>query len=244
MRRILNNMWVSYIDESAEDERRYMSMAAVMCSEGAIPKLTAALDAIVAKAVATHGVDPMVEIHTTAMVSRIDGWEKLPDVDAALAIIREVIEALCALPEVEFVTRGLDVEKQTKRYKDVWGPRRVLIQHVLEYCNVNMWGHGSFMVVVDDMSKPDEHRDLLRLYREKGTPGFRKSKLERVLDNVYFMPSHYARGIQAADVVAGVHRRLNTFTATTDARSRSFVEAMWKLLWDSGKVRAYGVWPT
>jgi hypothetical protein len=221
-----------------------MTMAAMLCSEAAIPQLTAGFDAVVAGAAERYGTSPDAEIHVTAMVSRIDGWEDLPDVSAAVNLVHEAIDVMCGIDEVQFVTRGLDVVKQrAKGYPEVWGPRRVSMQHVLEYCNEVMRNRGSFMVVADDMAKPDEHRNLLNLYRQTGTPGFRHSTLERVLDNIYFMPSHYARGLQAADVLAGVHRRWQTQDDTTDARSVEATNAMWRKFWDSGKLRAYGCWP-
>lgn len=237
-------MWVAYLDESSEDERRYMTMAAVLCGEAAIPQLTAGLDGIVASAAERYGTSPDAEIHVTAMVSRVDGWEGLPGVSAAVDLVHEVIDVMCAIDEIQLVTRGLDVTKQRARgYPDVWGPRRVSMQHVLEVCNDTMLNRGSFMVVADEMAKPDEHRNLLKLYRQTGTPGFRHSTLQRVLDNIYFMPSHYARGLQAADVLAGVHRRRYRQDDETDARSVAASNAMWKKFWDSGKVRSYGCWP-
>ncbi|MGN6272161.1 MAG: DUF3800 domain-containing protein [Protaetiibacter sp.] len=237
-------MWVAYLDESAEDERVYMSMAAVLCTEAAIPLLNRALDRIVADAAAKWGTNPNAELHTTAMISRTEGWENLPGVDAAIEIIHEVLDALCAIDEVEFATRGLNVPKQrAKGYPEVWGPRRVLIQHVLEYCNFQLRAHGLFMVVVDEMSKPAEHRDLIARYRREGTPGFRHSKLERVVDNIYFMPSHYARGLQAADIVANVHRRWVTQNETTDKRARAATDSMWAKLSGTRRMRSYGTWP-
>lgn len=237
-------MWVAYVDESAEDERVYMSMAAVMCKESAIAELASALDAIVQGASARYGVQADAEIHTTEMLSRSNGWSSLPDVDATIGLIHEVLDAICMTEGVQIVARGLNVAKQQARgYREVWEPRRVALQHVLEHCHLVARLDGALMVVADEMSKPDEHRNLLSLYRQSGTPGFRHSTLSTVVDNIYFMPSHYARGLQAADVVANVHRRWITATEATDARSAAATKAMWDKLWKSGKVRAYGTWP-
>lgn len=221
-----------------------MSMAAVICTESAVPLLTAALNQIVLEAAATHGTSPEAELHTTEMVSRANGWERLPNVDAAIEIVHKVLDAMNAIEGVEFVTRGLNIDKQrAKGYPEVWGPRRVLIQHVLEYCNFQYRSHGSFMVVVDEMSKPAEHRELLSLYRKEGTPGFRKSRLERVMDNIYFMPSHYARGLQAADIVANIHRRWTLQQREeTDPRARATTDGMWAKLYGA-RMHAYGSWP-
>ncbi len=219
-------------------------MAAVLCSEAALPVMASALDSIVAEAAREYHTDLDAELHTTEMLSRTHGWENLPDVGAAVAIVHKVLDALCGIEGIEFVTRGLDVVKQRARnYPETWEPRRVLIQHVLENCNLQFRDHGSFMVVVDEMSKPAIHRNLLATYRAEGTPGFRRSNLERIIDNIYFMPSHYARGLQAADIVANVHRRYMTKTEGTDPRSRAASDEMWTKLCDTRKVRAYGTWP-
>lgn len=237
-------MWVAYLDESSEDERQYMTMAAVLCGEAAIPQLTAGLDNVVNWAAEQYGTSRDAEIHTTAMVSRTDGWERLPNVDAAIGLVHAVIDAICSIDDIQLITRGLNVAKQHARgYREVWGARRVSMQHVLEVCNEVMMNRGTFMVVADDMAKPDEHRNLLRLYRQTGTPGFRHSTLNRVVDNIYFMPSHYARGLQAADVLANVHRKWSRQNDTTDPRSVAATTAMWKKFMDSRKVRAYGSWP-
>lgn len=206
-------MWVAYLDESSADERRYMTMAAVLCVEAAIPQLTAGFDAVVAGAAERYGTSLDAEIHVTAMVSRIDGWEDLPDVSAAVNLVHEAIDVMCGIDEIQFVTRGLDVVKQrAKGYPEVWGPRRVSMQHVLEYCNEVMRNRGSFMVVADDMAKPDEHRNLLKLYRQTGTPGFRHSTLERVLDNIYFMRR----------ITLAVYRRLTYWLeCTVDGRHKT-----------------------
>lgn len=237
-------MWIAYLDESAEDERVHMSMAAVLCTEAAVPLMVSALDEVVAESAREYGTSPLAELHATDMISRENGWEALPDTAAAVSLVHSVLDALCAIEGVEFVARGLNVVKQRNRgYPDVWEPRRVLIQHVLEYCNTQLRDHGAFMVVADEMSRPAEHRDLLASYRLVGTPGFRRSYLDRVIDNIYFMPSHYSRGVQAADIVANVHRRWSTQAATRDPRSTEATNAMWSKLWGTGRVRAYGTWP-
>jgi hypothetical protein len=237
-------VWVAYIDESAEDERKYLTMAAVLCDETAIPELAAAMDEIAQRANATWGVPTDAEFHTTEMISRDGKWSGLPDVSAAISVVNEVLDAICGIDSIDIVARGVDVEKQRARgYPVLWEPRRVGMQHVLEYCNKVMRQRGRLMVVADEMSKPADHRNLLRLYRREGTPGFRHSTLETILDNIYFMPSHYARGLQAADIVANVHRRWHLLDASTDPRSAAATEAMWAKLYDHRKVRAYGCWP-
>lgn len=237
-------MWIAYLDESAEDERSFMTLAAVVCPEDQIQSVTAALDEVVIQAAEHYGTNPDSEIHVMDILGRTSGWESLPSTDASVQVIEGVVDLLCSLPGIQFFMRGVNVKAhRAKRYPETWNPRRVGIQHVLEKCNEYIRKPGSLLVIVDDMAKPEEHRKLLKLYRDNGTPGFRKSKLKTIVDNIYFMPSNYARGLQAADVIAYVHRRQFTITEATDPRAREVSERIWAKLVASGKVRTYGIWP-
>jgi hypothetical protein len=237
-------VWIAYLDESAEDERKFMSVAALLCPEGQVQTVTQALDSVVSYSERKYGTSPDAEIHAMDILSRINGWEKLPDTNVSIGVIESVIDLLCRVPGIHFAIRGVNVLGQKSRnYPSIWSPRRVGIQYVLEKCDEYVKTPGSLMVIVDDMAKPDEHRELLKLYRSSGTPGFRSSKLKSIIDNIYFMPSHYARGIQAADILAYVHRRHHTMTESTDPRAREVSHRIWGKLEDSGKLRSYGVWP-
>lgn len=237
-------MWIAYVDESAEDERIYMSIAALLCPVSSVGALVAAMDLVVAKAAAKHGTSQDAEIHVQDILGRTNGWEQLKDAESAIAVITSVINSLNSIPNIQYVMRGVDVVAQKARnYPNLWNPRRVGIQHVLEKCNETVKTPDSLIVIADEMTKPDEHRRLIRLYRESGTPGFRNTKLKSVVDNIYFLPSHYARGIQAADVLAYVHRHFFTLKPSTDDRAVETSKLLWSKLVESGKVRSYGKWP-
>jgi len=237
-------MWIAYLDESAEDERQYMSVAALLCPVTSVGSVVAALDKVVADTAAKFGTAKDAEIHVQDLLGRTNGWEQLPDIDSAVAVMEGVVESLNSILGVNYVMRGVDVVAQKARqYPNVWSPRRVGIQHVLEKCNEAVREPDSLLVVVDEMAKPDEHRRLLDLYRESGTPGFRNSKLRSVVDNIYFMPSHCARGLQAADVLAYIHRHFLTMNDQTDERAKEVSRRLWGKLMESGKVRSYGKWP-
>lgn len=221
-----------------------MSLAALLCPEDQIARVADSLNLIVEENVGLHGISPSAEIHCAAILGRTDGWENLPDKDSAIEVVEAVVDALCSIPSCQFVMRGIDVTKQkARKYPKLWSPRRLGIQHVLEKCDEWLGNPDSLMVIVDDMAKPEEHRQLLSLYREEGTPGFRKSKLRSIVDNIYFMPSHYSRGIQAADVLAYIHRRHFTLTQNTDPRAVEVSKRLWSKLFESAKVRSYGIWP-
>lgn len=237
-------VWIAYLDESAEDERVFMSVAALLCPESQIQTVTKALDSVVAFSAQKYGTSTRAEIHATEILSRKNGWENLPDTGVSIAVIETVVDILCGIPEINFAIRGVNVHGQRlRKYRDPWSPRRLGIQYVLERCDEVVRTPGSLMVIVDEMAKPQEHRDLLEVYRNAGTPGYRRTKLKTIIDNIYFMPSHYARGIQAADILAYVHRRHHTMTESTDARAREVSNRIWGKLAESGKLRSYGIWP-
>lgn len=237
-------MWLAYLDESAEDERVYMSVAALLCPETQLQNLATALDDIVAFSAKKYDTHPGAEIHATEILSRKNGWENLPNMSVAVGVLEAVVDSLCRLPDVNFAMRGVNVKGlRSRNYADSWSPRRLGIQYVLERCDEIVRKPGSLMVIVDEMAKPNEHRELLKIYRSSGTPGYRTSKLSTIIDNIYFLPSHYSRGIQAADVLAYVHRRHHTLASTTDPRAIEVSNRVWGKLIESGKVRSYGIWP-
>lgn len=222
-----------------------MSVAALLCPESDVESVAEALDRVVAHSAELNGTSSDAEIHASDIMSRTKGWEGLPDTDAAIKVIEDVVDELCALPDSHFAIRGVNVVKhRAKRYPETWGPKRVGIQHVLEMCDKHVKAPASLMVIIDEMAKPDEHRELLKLYRITGTPGFRNTKLKSIIDNIYFMPSHYARGIQAADILAYVHRKKCTLTKEDDSRALEASTRLWGKVFDSRKLKGYGVWPS
>jgi hypothetical protein len=244
LHRKMVEMWIAYVDESSGDEKSFMTLAALVCPVDKIEAVAIALDEIVLRASHLYGTRLDSEIHASEIIGRSGEWAMLPDATASIEIIEGVVDALCTIEGVEFFMRGVNVKAhRAKEYPETWNPRRVGIQHVLEKCNEYLRTPGSLLVIVDEMAKPDEHRQLLKLYRAKGTPGFRKSKLKTIVDNIYFMPSHYARGLQGADVLAYAHRRQFTISESTDQRAQEVSSRIWAKLVSSGKVRAYGTWP-
>jgi hypothetical protein len=177
-----------------------MSIAALLCPVSSVAALVSAMDLVVAKAAAQHGTSQDAEIHVQDILSRTNGWEQLKDAESAIAVITSVVDSLNSIPKIQYVMRGVDVVAQKARnYQNLWNPRRVGIQHVLEKCNETLKTPDSLIVIADEMTKPDEHRRLVTLYRESGTPGFRNTKLESVVDNIYFLPSHYAQSSPSRD---------------------------------------------
>lgn len=237
-------MWVSYLDESSQNEKDYLSMAAILCHGSSLEKLSLAIDFVIERAVVEYQIDPNSELHVTDMLSKVNGWEKLPGPGAALEIAKWAVEAICEIEKLHFVTRGVNARSQISMgYPDHWDARRLGIQFVLERCDEVIQFQPPLIVVADEMSRPEIHRRLVDSYRKNGTPGYRASRLRSVVDNIYFMPSHAARGIQAADLVANIHRRkFDPYQTKPDASTKAN-DQLWALLWASSKVRSYGIWP-
>lgn len=221
-----------------------MSMAAVLCHANSLKMLSDAIDEVVALAVEKYGVNPGVELHISDMLNRSNGWERLPHVNSVLEIAEVAISKICRIENLHFVAKGIDIRAQlAKNYSENWDPRRLGIQYVLERCDEVVLRKPPLIVVADQMSKPEIHQQLVRSYREKGTPGFRKTHLNSLIDNLYFMPSESARGIQAADLIANIHRRKFDPYGNKPTNSIEANEHLWSIMWGSWKVRMYGTWP-
>jgi hypothetical protein len=99
------------------------------------------------------------------------------------------------------------------------------------------------LVIADDRDDRDSHRAHFALYKNFGTPGeYMSTRLDRLLDTVYFAPSHPSRLLQAADMLAYTYRRWNAQTEP-DPRSQLTMDRLRGKITSSGKLHSPGNWP-
>lgn len=64
-------------------------------------------------------------------------------------------------------------------------------------------------MTADFVNDHNQHRAAVEGYVRTGTPGYRTSKLERLVQPVIWSDSGDERGIQAADMLAYMYRRVH-----------------------------------
>lgn len=218
-------MLLCYLDESYTADRYYIATLAV--PDDAARSLTRALDDVVRKAATEHGVDEKAELHGHALMHGKEDWALMgPKIRARIGVYDAAMKAM-GDHDVHVILRGVNVAALKKRYVKPYPPHSVVLQHTLERINglSATRGHRA-LLIADELPDQDQYRDDLGAYQELGTPGYLPSQLTNIVDTIHFAPSRASRLLQAADLIAYMHRRIETHTET-DPRAIKARERMW-----------------
>lgn len=203
-------------------------MAALVTGGPAAVALSEELDGVAAKAACAYGLSKDVELHGHEIFQAKGGWRAVPP-RARVGVFDDFVEAVAA-QDVRVIARAMDVVGQKARYTYCDPPHTVVLQHLLERIDEHAEDLGEYaLVIADEVEGQAQHRADLSAYKERGTIGYRRRRLTRIVDTLHFAPSHASRLVQAADMIAFLYRR--TFThQESDERSRKAKIAMWNRL--------------
>ncbi|MFG2076999.1 DUF3800 domain-containing protein [Nonomuraea maritima] len=221
------NVLLSYVDESYSSDRYYMA-ALLVPDDQAIP-LTRALDEVVLKAWNSYGrIQRDAELHGTDLLHGKKDWEPLHGlVRARIGVFNDAFQAI-AEHDVAIIIRGMDSKRQRARYATPYPPHQVVLSHLLERIHDHAAERDEYaLIIADEGGQQGEYRKDLRDYQTTGTGGWRDRKLERIVDTLHFAPSHASRLIQAADLVAFLHRRIQTGEDKNE-QARRASESLWE----------------
>ncbi len=238
-------MLLCFVDES--NHRDFYGFAAVIADEFVTKSLTASLNKIMDQAAIDFGIPRTTEFHGWPMFHGHEEWAKV-GARARVGMFSKVVDAILD-ENVTVLLRGvregrLRARQSRENYPVNFPPEQVCFQHILQRANqvaANKRTHA--LVIADNRSDRDRHRERFATYQTQGTPGvYMRTTLDRLLDTVHFAPSHQSRMLQAADILAFVYRRRVT-VIENDPRSRRAMERLWSLIDSSGKVYDAGSWP-
>jgi hypothetical protein len=217
----------AYLDESYTDERFYI--AAFVIEDADLPLLEAARDRMNTFA-AGFGVPPGTELHAHSFMTGRDGFEPVARmVRARIRIYQQWMNELAALP-AKLIVEGIDIPRLHARYRYPNPPHQVTLQHTLEAINRYARQQEKQVRVVADVvpGQVAHAADMLR-YQRDGTPGYKSSRLDAVVPPSAFGDSALFPGLQAADAVAYIYRRVDAHTET-DPRVAAAVQRLWDTL--------------
>jgi hypothetical protein len=226
---------LAYVDESYSTDWYYM--AAMLCDGPGAQALTAALDAVVDKAVKAFGIPPDAELHGYELFNGTGWWKDVP-VRARIGVYNEAFAAIGA-HSTALLLRGMNVASQRRRYVAPNSPHQVVLQHLLERIDEYAGDHEHVLVIADEVGEQSKHRADLHRYLRCGTDGYRGRRLTRIVDTMHFAPSSASRLVQAIDLVVFLYRRLQTHTET-DARATRANAKLWARI--EPKVRHQHCW--
>ena len=198
----------AFLDESYGADHYYM--AAVVVDDLEYRMLCDGLDRVASTAHEQFNVDPDVEFHAHDIMQGRKSWECFSgQVHEAVALYRAAARAVRESGAL-LIIEGVDVTRLNNRYKYPDPPYDVTLRHALE--RVNEYAEQRKLacrVTADFVNDHNQHRAAVEGYVRTGTPGYRTSKLERLVQPVRWSDSGDERGIQAADMLAYMYRRVH-----------------------------------
>ncbi|MFF3456051.1 DUF3800 domain-containing protein [Streptomyces sp. NPDC002730] len=222
-------MLLTYVDESYDDDHYWM--VALLVAEQHLRPLGRTLDSVVRKAAERYPVEESAELHGHALVQAREDWTRMGNkgnnmIRARIGVYAEAMKAI-AEHDVRIIVRGLDVQAHRLRGADSCRPHEIVLRHLLEQIDHHAQGERQLaLVIADEIDGADEHRQHFRDYQQDGTGGTLSSTLPRIVDTIHFAPSKASRLLQAADLIAYLHRRLIS-GQDADSRARKANELLW-----------------
>jgi len=202
-------------------------MGAFVIDEAYLSELAAAVARAAAYAEG-FGVAPGAELHAQEIMSGKKAWKPLRGKHrSAIAIYRRALQELATLPGARVFIDGVDVVRLNARYSYPEPPQRVTLRYLLEAIDRYAVRFGERVVLIAD-EVPDQVDQGKRAadYQQAGTGGYRSSNLTAMEMPITFGSSAESPGLQAADLVVYLFRRLDAHIET-DARVGVAVRDLW-----------------
>jgi len=192
-----------YVDESADHLSHFhagllLDGKQAVCAEKA-------LDKVAMRACELGYPKEEVELHGAHIWNGKNDWGELCH-EARYYILEAALDVLIA-GNIEVIMRGFDLGHWKRKYGSK-PPHSYCFMNLLERLNERLEERKERALVI-----ADEHHDkslmkrTLQLAKVDGTWGYRKQKLDRIVDTVHFIDSQESRLVQLADVVAFTRRR-------------------------------------
>jgi hypothetical protein len=220
-----DDVLLTYVDESCTRDLYFI--AALLCPDREAISLTRALDAVVAKASANHGVAPDAELHGHDLFQAKGSWAHLAKMPRVrIGVYNDAFQAI-GDHDVKIIIRGVNSRRLRERYTTADDPHAVVLAQLLERVDEYTTRRDEYaLVIADEVTQPGRYRADLSQYQQRGIWGASTRRLTRIVDTLHFAPSSASRLVQAADLVAFLHRRMESETAP-DERARRANNAIW-----------------
>ncbi|MFE9650577.1 DUF3800 domain-containing protein [Streptomyces sp. NPDC006365] len=167
------------------------------------------------------GIRPETELHGYDIFQGKRAWSRLAGKPRArIGVYANALQAI-ADHDVKIILRGVDVTRLKRRYgANHDEPHSIVLTHLLERVDEFAKREDELaLIIADECDGQDQYRDDLRMYRTTGTWGYKSRKITRVVDTMHFASSAASRLLQAADLVAFLHHRIQ-IGADTDPRAK------------------------
>lgn len=212
------NVLLAYIDESYDASR--FVLAVLLVDGPAAERVNTGLDGVVARAYSLHAVARTAEIHAHAVATGKGPWAPLREsAEDRIRVLGEAVDVIAASgahilthevrpdPTSPSISTAAAVESA---YRDALA---AVSQHLQGHCEQS---DEHAVLIADEVADEDRHRRHLADLRADSSGPHMGPRLNRIVDDLHFGPSHASRLLQAADVVAYVTRRVGSPAVRSD----------------------------
>lgn len=211
----------AYVDESYSSDFYYI--AAALGTPQAWATVATEFDQIRQRTAALHGTPLDAEFHGHEIMGGIGDWAPLRKKHREAAGVFEAALRACRTSGIEFILRGLDVERLNARYKYPYQPHSIVFGHLLERIEERSVARidRPVVIIADEIATQAQHLAQFQAYQISGTPGYRPSRLQSIDPTITFASSRLHDGLQAADLAAYLHRRREAGPEKNSAAARA-----------------------
>ncbi len=214
---------LAYVDESYTAD--YFFLGAIVVDGAAAGRIEDGLDRVMLDYRGRFGLGASTELHGHPLFQGRDEWREVPT-RVRINVYERAMDVV-GTSGARIVLRGVNVRRQRERYVNPDPPHEVVLGHLLERVNTYAGARSArALVLADEVHTQERHRTNFRNFRVGGTPGYRSSTLQHLLDTIHFAPSRHSRLLQAADLVTFMHRRRCAHTET-DGRAQKANAGIW-----------------
>ena len=224
-------MRLAYIDESYDRTR--LVLGVVMVDAVSARHIREGLDEVVRDAHRRHAIPSSAEIHAHELTQGSGMWSPLQGrVRARIHVLNAAVDVLAGSSAnlvVSSVEPGPDNPPIASAVTVSSAYSRALQSAVLMIDDQCVREDVHVALIADDVVDQDLHRRSLLTSDAAGRPLVATLRASRLVDTLYFGPSHASRLLQAADICAYVFRREMASRGSDDLAART-VRAMVDLL--------------
>lgn len=213
-------MRFAFVDESYSRDRYFVGAYVVRDDQLAIVK-NAVRNAL--RYAEGFGIESDAELHGYEIMSGKNDWSPLRGkTRAAISIYRRALAEIASVPGARAFVEGVDIPRLNARYRYPQAPHQIALRHLLEKVNDYASRVGDRVLIIAD-EVPDQQAHAMRMasYQSLTTGGYKPSKLSRIEFPITFGKSAESPGIQCADMIVYLHRRIDANEQLDDRAART-----------------------
>lgn len=213
-------MLVAFVDESYLLSEDTYVIAAVVCDGDQLSKLEHGLDELVSRMWQGFGVQHDAELHASEIFHGTKAWLPLNGHPLAQISVFESCFKCIHDSGARVITSSTRPQQLDK------DPHSLCMEYLSEILQrIAVQNDDHLVVICDELDNPERYRYDLDIFRRSSTRGYKPTKITRIRDTLHFADSKHSRGLQAADMVAFLRRRLIRRLGNLSGESKANISA-------------------